>query len=226
LKNYAFSAVLSFALVLLVGAAAMAAPSVFGLSGNILTPDDLILAPGTFNLAYHGISFDGGDNENIFSGNVGVFPNLEVGASVLTNGDSDVIFNGKYRLLTETGTRPAVTVGVIDLASTAFADPGLFIMVSKSLTTAAEEVTDRPSKPLRGHLGIGSGVLSSVFLGLDWTVTPQLSVMLEYISDSDFGGSLFNGGVRYAVSDNLRLDLSLIDFDDFTYGISYQAIKF
>ncbi|MDO8682892.1 MAG: hypothetical protein Q7N50_05355 [Armatimonadota bacterium] len=232
MKRLTVSVVIGIALLVAGSLAAFAAPSVFGTSGNIITPDDTIVAPGGLNLAYHGIvDFAGSDDTlNIFGGNFGLFPNLEVGAAVATNGDSELLLNGKYRLLAETASRPAITVGAIDLSSELFSDAGIYILFSKSLTQFAEEVADRPSRPLRGHLGLGDGPLSGVFAGLDWTLTPKLSAMLEFISDSELegggGGSLFNGGLRYALTDEIRLDASLIDFDDFSFGASYQTLKF
>jgi hypothetical protein len=226
MKRFTVNTVIGFALIFALATAVCAAPSIFGPSGNIMTPDDTIVAPGGFNIAYHGIDVGGDDTLSVFAGNVGVFPNLEVGGAFATNGDDEFIINAKYRLLAETATRPAVTVGVIDLASDFTDDAGLFVLFSKSLTQVAEEITDSPSRPLRGHIGLGDGLLSSVFFALDWTFTPQLSLMLEYVSDSDFGGSLFNGGLRYAFGNGLRADLSLIDFDDLSWGISYQTLRF
>ncbi|MDO8589544.1 MAG: hypothetical protein Q7T82_21175 [Armatimonadota bacterium] len=226
MSRYTVSAVLALVALLAFGAAASAAPSVFGTSGNIITPDDTILASGAFNIAYHGISTDG-DNANFFAANVGLLPNLEVGATVATDGDTDVLINAKYRVLAEAASRPAVTIGVIDAGQQLTDDSGFYILLSKSLTPVVESATEKTVGPVRGHLGFGSGVVQTIFAALDWTVTPKLSLMLEVISDSELPqDSMFNIGGRYAISDDLRLDLGLIDFDDLTYGISYQALKF
>jgi hypothetical protein len=222
----------TLALIVAFGAAAGAAPSILGTSGNIITPDDMILAPGAVDLTYHGITDFGDSNTsiNFFGGNVGLFPNLEAGAVVKTDGSTDLLINAKYRLLAETSTRPAVTVGGIDIGSQMTDDPGLYVLFSKSLTAAAEEVAGRPSAPLRGHLGIGSGAVRTIFGALDWTLQPKLSLMAEFISDSQLkgsdGGSLFNVGARYAVTSNIRLDAAAVNLDDLAFGISYQTMRF
>lgn len=212
-------------LLLAVGGGAFAAPSVLGTSGNILTPDDTILASGAFNIAYHGIS--DGDTIQIFAANIGLLPNLEVGAAVKTNGDTDVLANAKYRVLSEAAGRPAITIGAIDIGSQFTEDPGVYILLSKSLTPWLEGAAEKPVGPLRGHIGVGGGVVKSIFAALDWTATPKLSVMAEMISDSQFGGdTMFNAGIRYAFTNDVRLDIATLDFDDMTYGISFQALKF
>jgi len=219
-------------LVLALSPSAGAAPSVLGTSGNILTPDDTIVAPGGVNFGYHAITdFAGGsDTLNIYCANIGLLPKLEVGAAVVTNGGSEVIINGKYRILSEGEGRPAVTVGLVDAGAQLTHRRGAYILLSKNLTTFAEELADKISRPLRGHLGIGNGAVKDVFVGLDWTLAPKFSLMAEYISDSELTGSdgeaLLNAGIRYALTKEWRLDLGMIDFEDFTFGASYQALKF
>ena len=219
-------------LLLALSVSCGAAPSVLGTSGNILTPDDTILAPGGFNLGYHGINSIGNSSENvnIYAANVGLLPKLEVGLASVTHGNSEVIINAKYRLLTETLGRPAVTVGAIDLGAEITNEHGAYIMLSKNLTTFAEEIANKASRPIRGHLGLGRGVVRGVFVGLDWTLNPKLSLMAEYISDSKLrdldGEGICNAGIRYAITKEVRIDLGTIDFEDFTFGASFQALRF
>jgi hypothetical protein len=208
--------------------AVQAAPSVLGGSGLILIPDDVVLAPGGVNLAYHGITDfgPGGDMGSFFSANFGILPKLEVGATVISDGGSDVLINAKFRVMSEAAQRPAISIGVVDAASQLTNDPSFYIVLSKSLTQTAEDMRGESSKPIRGHLGFGTGVFRTIFAGLDFTLAPKLSLMVEGISDSDFGGGQINAGIRYAVTNNVRLDAGTIDFNDFTFGISYQTVKF
>lgn len=225
-SKYAVCVIIGVILLVVVGTSAWSAPSVFGISGNILTPDDTILASGSFNLAYHGVT--DGNTTSLWAGNVGLIPNLEVGAAVETDGGTNVLINGKYRLLTEKANRPAVTVGVVDAGSKIGDNPGVFLLLSKNLTPTAENVTGKTAGPVRGHLGVGGGVLKTIFASLDWTVSPKLTLIGEVISDSDFQheSGLVNAGARYAVTNDLRLDAAWIDFKHFTFGASYQALKF
>jgi len=230
-SRYSVGLVIGILLLLVVGTSAWTAPSVLGISGNILTPDDTILASGAFNLAYHGVTDnDTSTTTNLFAGNVGLIPNLEVGAAIESNGSSEVLVNGKYRLVTENANRPAVTVGVIDVGTAISDNPGVFLLLSKNLTPTAENVSGKSVGPVRGHIGVGGGVLKTIFGSLDWTVTPKLTLIGEAISDSEFnsagGEGVVNLGARFALTNEMRLDAGWIDFRDFTFGMSYQALKF
>ncbi|HUV04054.1 MAG TPA: hypothetical protein VMX94_02985 [Armatimonadota bacterium] len=198
-----------------------------GLSGNILTPDGVVVPPGTWEASYHSLP-DIFDNRDLTTVGVtyGLVGNLEVGVSFVSNHESDTALNAKYRLMPETPTRPAVLVGVFDIGSTVETldkdDPGLFIVFSKSVTPAAEN-RQQPLKPLQLSVGFGTGVFDGVFAGLDWTVQPQMRVIAEY-----FGGkigrndNLFNAGIRYAPTGALRLDVAAIDFEDVAFGVNYR----
>jgi hypothetical protein len=228
LKLTTFVAVATTTLVLSV--AAVAAPNIYGTGGLIEVPDDTITAVGSFAPAFHSV-IDVGDSStslNFWTVSTGIIPKLEVSGGFATDGDSEGFLNGKYRVLSETKTVPSVTVGVIDAFANLSDDATAYIEVGKNLTSTAEEVAGRASKPLRGYLGVGTGILDGLFLGLDWTLAPKFSAMFEYIgSDKGLeGDSHFNGGIRYAVTDKFRVDASLIDFKDLSLGVSYNALKF
>jgi hypothetical protein len=209
-------------LILVMGVSAFAAPSYHGFTGNIMTPDSLTAPVRGFDVGYHGF-FVSGNDVNVFHGNVGLLPAVEVGVAWFDpeNGDSDFAINGKWRFIEETATRPAVAAGVFDLLGDLDSDDdaSFYLLVSKNLTAVAEDVVNGESKPLRGTVGFGTGTFDGLFAALDWTFLPKVSLMLEYVdSDTD---SLVNGGIRYAVSPEVRVDAAMIDFDDFAAGISF-----
>lgn len=215
------------AVLLVISAiAAVAAPSYFGPTGNILTPDSEITPHPGFDIGYHRFTdfLDVADlDANVVHGNFALTPDVEVGLSWFDsdNDDSEVAVNGKWRIVRETATSPAIVVGVLDLTGDALNDDAsLYALVSKNLTAFAEDITDSESKPLRGTLGIGTGFYDGFFAGLDWTFTPKVSLMLEYVQTDTADDTQFNGGIRYAVADGVRLDAALIDFDNFAFGIS------
>ncbi|MHB0997917.1 MAG: hypothetical protein ACYC27_01620 [Armatimonadota bacterium] len=206
----------------------LAAPSFLGgYSGNIITPDAVILPQGTWEISYHDFMEVLGDNDLKAAGIIyGVTPNLEVGVSFIDNSESDTAINGKYRLLAETATRPTIVVGVFDVASSVNfldPDPGLFVLASKNITSVASDIVDSPSRPLRLTLGLGTGVFNGLFAGLDWTLESRLSLMAEFFG-GELGGdeNFFNAGIRYAATDDIRLDAATIDFEDFAFGASYR----
>lgn len=219
------------ALLLLGVSSVQAAPSYLGPSGNIMTPDELTTPSPGFDVGFHrflDFGFRGTSSDlDVIHGNFGLTPNIEVGLAVVDprdNGGSDLAINAKWRFRDEDATSPAIAVGTLDVAGEALDDdPTLYILFSKNLTPFTEDVVAGPVRPLRGTIGFGTGFYDGVFAGLDWTLSPQLSVMLEYVRGGDIldKNTLVNGGVRWAASPGLRLDASLIDFDNLAFGLSF-----
>ncbi len=208
-----------------------AALNIYGESGLIEVPDDATIAPGNVAVAYHGVYNVGSSTEDysIFSFGVGIMPNLSASVALWNDGDSATSINAKYRISPETVTRPSITVGVMDIFGDLTDDnPALYVVIGKNLTTKAESVVGRASKPLRGYLGYGSGMLEGLFVGLEWSMTPQPSAKVEWISsDKGYrGDSHFNAGASYEFSKGLRADVGFIDLRDVTVGVSYSALKF
>lgn len=198
-----------------------------GFSGNILTPDAAVAPQGTWELSYHQfVDVLGGDDLTSFGVLYGAADNLEVGVSFLDNGRSDAVFSGKFRLLSETAGRPAVLVGVFDLAGTSDwlnGDASFFVAVSKNITSFASDVADQPSRPLRLTAGIGSGIFDGFFAGLDWTLQSNLSLMAELVDAGFDNDNNVNLGLRYAATDNIRLDVGTIDFKDLAFGAAFTT---
>lgn len=214
----------------LISGTALAAPSYLGITGNILTPDDIVLSPGDFSANLH--SFQGDNNPLIFAAEAGVTEGLEVGIGSFDPDapgvDKSTFLNAKYEILVETTRVPSVVIGAADLTGELDpdGDPGFFIVFGKNLTPVATDIAGEPSAPLRGILGFGGGIYGGLFAGLDWTLTPKVSAMAEFIADANMRGiasdeSLINIGVRLAITDELRVDAALIDGNDLAFGISF-----
>lgn len=232
MKHLALVALVAATLVLSVVIPAAAAPNIYGTGGMIEVPDDLVYPVNSLTPAYHTIINIGSSDTDLsfYTVGLGIIPKLSISGGFVANGDSEALLNAKYQVSPETVDRPSITVGVVDALGklNADEDPGLYIVVGKNLTSAAEEVAGGESKPLRGYLGFGTGTLEGLFLGLDWTLTPRVSAVIEYVN-SDQGlndDAHFNGGIRVALSNEIRLDLSMVDLSDFSAGISYNAIRF
>lgn len=234
MKHVTKIAALATTIILSASMAAVAAPNIYGESGMIEVPDDATYAVGTVTPAYHGVysveSNGVNSTHNFYTVGVGLLPNLSVSGGVISNGGTNALLNAKYRITPETANRPSFTIGVTDmLGEVGRSDsPGLYFMVGKNLTSAASEVVGGESKPLRGYLGIGTGVLEGVFVGLDWRLAPKVAGMVEYLS-SDQGltdESHFNAGLRFALTNEIRLDVGTYAFKGLTAGISYNALRF
>ncbi len=218
--------IIGLALALLILAVpSFAAQSFLGsFSGNIVTPDAVVAPLGTWEVSFHDfIDVVGGEDLTSFGVIYGLAENLEVGLAALDNGDSEIAFSGKLGIVTETSTTPAVLVGVFDIGSTVADDASFYVALSKNITSLASDVADQPSRPLRLTAGFGSGVFDGFFAGFDWTLTPRLSLMAEYLNEGFEGDNDINAGIRYAATSNVRLDLALIDFEELALGASLTS---
>ncbi len=231
MRNYLLVLAIGTLLVCACVGSAVSAPSFLSTSGNILTPDDVLLPPGGFSANYHAIDIEDFDRtQTIIGANVGVTPSLELGIARVDfdDGNEETIINGKYLLMPETATRPSIVLGVVDFSGELDLDddPGIYVLLGKNLTPMASDIAGEPSKPLRGVVGFGTGIFDGLFASLDWTLNPRLSLMAEFI-DGNFPGvtdSGFNVGVRFALTDQLRGDLALIDGNNFGFGISFTRM--
>lgn len=208
---------------------AQAAPNFLGQSGNLVTPDELVVPQGEFNAGYHYLDkevFGGGESMNIFSVNYGFTRAVEAGIAYVNRDDDDVLVNGKYQVLRERANRPSLTIGVVDLFDSLNHDPGLYFLVGKNLTGASRDVaTETGGRALHGYIGAGTGPYEGVLAGLDYRATPQLSLMAEYAPEGPLTGrdDAVNVGARYAVSNRVRVDAGLFDFDNIGVGVSFSS---
>lgn len=197
-------------------------------NGLIIVPDAYTTPAGTWDFAAHDLLdvLDNGDDIVSLSVIYGITPAFEVGASFVNNDESDVAFSGKYQIFPETASRPAVAIGVFDLFSMAewiTNDASFYILASKNLIPVASEATTGPAHPLYLTAGFGSGLFDGFFGGIDWVLAPQLSLQAEFLNEGFNNDSEFNAGLRYAVSNQFRLDAGTIDFSDFAFGLSFRT---
>ena len=200
-----------------------------GMSGMILTPDNVIIPHATGEASFHeSVEAVNGENLNAWGLNYGVAQGLEAGLSVLSSGGrKDVAINGKYQMIRENESSPAVLVGVFDaagLADTINGDASIYILASKNITSMVSQIGCPPANPFRLNLGVGSGVYNGVFGGVDWTASSRWRVMAEY-TNGEFADerNLVNVGVRYAVADKWRLDAGLLKFKRFAFGVGFRT---
>ena len=234
-----FAVLLVVAAMLLAGANALyAAASIYGISGLIETPDDSIvgaksvtlMANRIFDLKVHGDP--SGVDLTTFGGAVGIFPNLEISAVAI---DVDVagmntegLVNAKYRVLAESVNRPSVTVGVVDMAkrleriSPDVDGMSSFIVFGKNISNIAEGVSGEVSKPIKGTVGVGTGLYKGLFAGLNMSLAPKFSLALEYLNRGIRNESTVSGLVRFRPIEALSVDAGVIGFKDFYAGASYN----
>lgn len=232
-------AVLLSVAVILVGAmaSAHAAPTIYGVSGLIETPDDTITATkGLSLLAYEMANVGDSDTDiTTYGGAFGLVPKVEVaGVGVHADGpgsETSAVFSGKIRLLDESVERPSITVGVVDVANQLddingkIDDPSMFVVFGKNIASAAEGL-GVVSKPVRGTVGFGTGVYKGVFAGLNWSVAPKTGLMVEYLSNGLRQKSTFNAALRFNPTAGLTVQAGTFAFEGFYVGASYSLAGF
>lgn len=222
--------VVAAAMVCLLSGTLWASSSFLSTSGAILTPDDTVLGASDFSLDYH--QFELSDKAVNFGANVGVTSSLELGIarfdSDKAGADPETILNAKYLVLAETVNRPSLLVGLVDATGELDPDdnPGFYAVIGKNLTPLATGFTGEPVNPIKGYVGIGSGIYNGLFAGVEWTLTPKVQVMGEFINELNIKNtiaekSVFNVGARLTISESLTADIANINGDDWGFGLSY-----
>jgi hypothetical protein len=190
---------------------ASAAPSFFGPTGLLVIPTADTLAQQSWNLHLHLT-----EDLTAFGGNFGIAKGLEIGVTGVDpeGGDVEAIFNAKYTALMETATGPGIAIGAIDISDELNLDPGIYVVVSKSLSSLLGSQAGKYN--VRGHLGYGwNGIFDDdIFWGLDVQLTEQVQAMVEGI------GSDITFGARFGLGQGFRAELASYD-GDFGGGISY-----
>lgn len=124
------------------------------------------------------------------------------------NQESELGVLAKTILVQETKDRPAISAGI--------RKKDLYFVTSKEVALG-----------IRGHVGIGNGDFGGLFLGLNKVLNPVsisqgnkpsmpiINLMGEYANEE------VNIGLRMNLQDNMKLDLGLLDFEDFKIGLGY-----
>jgi hypothetical protein len=215
----------------------LAGDAYFSMSGGILAPDATVLSPGVFSANDHLILIhDGNSTTNILGVNLGVLPGLEVGLAHISSnlgGDSQTIVNGKYQVIAETPVRPALMVGVVDATSQMDSDrtPGIYAVIGKDLSLNALEFGEEGVLPLRVYAGFGTGIYNGFFGGVEYGVTPRVSISVEYLNEMRVTRlfsqtSVFDAAVKVQITDALSADIAWIRGSDLGLGVSYTVSAF
>ncbi|MBI3910393.1 MAG: hypothetical protein HY320_05600 [Armatimonadetes bacterium] len=225
----------------LVGAAALAfcspaqaAPSVLGPSGDLLTPTNRFLPARSLNGGFHILlDVDKLDDEDIriFKANYGVMDRLEAGFTVFDVGGGtfsgkEVTVNAKYLLLTEAQHGVAVSVGVFDLTDELDLDPGIYIYVSKDITSLlGRKIESGAPGSLEVGAGVGGGIYNGFFANGRLHLTKNLDVFAEFLDDAEAiaDGATVNVGARLYIGRNLTIDSGLFDLDNFGVGLTFTT---
>ncbi|MFP4249128.1 MAG: hypothetical protein ACLFU7_05680 [Armatimonadota bacterium] len=200
--------VLLTAALLLTGTAVMAQDTInntwVGMTGLAISPSADTAPALEFIGSFNYIDTDG-DSTEIFSAIFGLTDNFEVGlASLDAGGSSETIGNLKYNFdLAELagGPTPAqLAIGVWDLGDEI--DRAWYVVVSDDFRGSTQNA--RWSVGLAGSDG---GILDGLFGGVEFDVSEQGLIQIDYDSDN------LNAAYRHRVSDRFGVGLGIVDGD-------------
>jgi hypothetical protein len=212
------------------------------LIGLLLTPGGAALGYGVFgatdlmsapsaatlnaNSAGFALNFAEGD-VTFFNLDFGLIPDLEVGLSVM-NIDNDrpwrnedetyITLRGKFRLLRETSSAPALAIGIQDIGEKDL-DVSPYLVISKNLGQDLD---------VDGYLGVGGGEIDGIFGGLSKTfnISPaqrggnnlsKIQLILEFDSDN------MNFASKFHIGSRANINFGFYDMENWVMGVTYRT---
>lgn len=209
--------------LLLIPAGAVFGFGVFGSTDLMITPSAATLSPNSAGFA---LNFAEGD-ATCFNLDYGLISDLEIGLSVLNydddrprrdGGETYVTIRGKYRLLRETASAPALAIGIQDIGEEDL-DVSPYIVISKNLG---------PDLDVDGYLGVGGGQIDGIFGGLSKTfkISPaqrggnnlsKIQLILEFDSDN------MNLAGKFHIGPRTKINFGFYDMENWVMGITYTT---
>ena len=222
------SAVLLSVMAFLLGSLGVAhgVPSMYGLSGLIETPDDTVAATNSLALSGSYIPDFNDTNFNIstYGGAFGIIPNLEIGGvaidSSAAGSGAQAVLSAKYLIAPESLDSPSIAVGVVDITgrldkiNSQIDEASYFVVIGKNISSVAEGFSGMVSKPVRGTLGIGTGLYKGIFAGIDLYVAPKFDVAVEYLSEGLRQEGTYNAALRFRPVSNISVQAGTYAFKD------------
>ncbi|MBC7330286.1 hypothetical protein H5T88_08015 [bacterium] len=177
-------------LVLFIGVAFSAQPTILGYSG-------LITAPTAETVKMSGVALIASSSKdmNTVGGCAGLIANWEISAARVSNKEAHTLLNGKIGLLQEGLALPSIAVGVVDLSDEI--GNSIYAVATKtiSITKVATQTAGLPFGSPQISVGIASGkVLDGVFAGIVLPLSQKSRLMAEYANKKvnfGFGTQIF-----------------------------------
>ncbi len=205
MSNVIPKAVVLAGLVIALAQCACAAPT--GL--NVITTAD-VLGHNEVALEYQndGVQLFGSDCNDWALLQVGLFGRLELGADRCFDGEQGTFGNAKVLLQEEEETRPAVAVGVQNIAEGESAQP--YLALAKDAAGA------------RLHLGvIRLDDETEIMAGVEWGLAERATLVLDHVTGT---GSVSGVGIGVDVTDKVSILLSRILDHSSDGEDSWQAV--
>lgn len=229
-----FVLLLSALLCLAVGSAVCASGNIYGVTGIIETPTDLVVGKQATVLSgtYVADFLDGSDTLTTWGGSYGISEKLEVSWSSFKNdapgAGSTGITSAKLMVTQESAATPGMAIGVVDIGndmkkiSSGIDDVSYYVVFGRTLTSELDRFRPRSNTtPVRGAVGFGKGIYNGVFGSLDFYLAPKLEMKLEYLNKGIRDKSTLNAGVQMNLVPSLTFQAGLLGLKDFYGSVSY-----
>ncbi len=192
-------------LLLMVSSVCFAAPTLNGPTGLIEVPSSDSLQGGEFDLALHHVY-----DTNVLTFSLGLTDSLEAGVSAWKIDEHDTRTGGffKYTLIPESSRQIGLAIG-----GEAYSNyNSLFVVGSKYLSELGA----------RSHFGFDTSGDGVFFAGLSKNLNTK-SGYPKTIAMAELYGGDFNVGLRILLTNDVNLDLSLIDLDEAMIGLGFHS---
>jgi len=176
--------------LVLIETSAQAIPSFRGYTGLLIVPTADALGRGDWNAGIFWEDVSSG-TVNSYVANYGFAQDVEIGFDRFRlddNSPSKTLLNAKWAFLAETGGRPGVAAGIIDITNDI--ETTVYVVASKSLTTVLGTYNGEIITP-RLHVGFGGGGFDGLFAAISTYLGKRIQVIAEWDSNNVQLGSRF-----------------------------------
>lgn len=212
----------------------LAAGNIYGATGIIETPSDLVAVKSTTVLTgtYIANFKDTKDSLTAWGGAYGVSDKFEINwtsfKSDAPGSASQNITGAKLNVTQESSTGPGMSIGVVDLGnkikniSPGVDETSYYVVFGRTLSAELDRFRNAANTtPVRGTIGFGKGIYNGVFGSLDFYLAPKFEVKLEYLNKGLRDKSTVNAVVQMNLLPNLTLQAGSLALKDFYGSVSY-----
>lgn len=191
-------------ILLTTGTAALGA-GLLGATDLMVTPTANTLSPGNFGLGLNFVK----DRQTYGNFDFGVTKDFEIGVAAYDNRhDTDLTLRGKFRLLRETASQPALAIGIQDIGDD---DISPYLVLSKTFDSG-----------FQGYLGAGGGSYDGLFAGLskNFRVTGSQLKQVQLLVEADSHN--LNLGTKLMFKAPVSINFGFIDMDRWVMGATFN----
>jgi len=197
-------------------------PSIAGPTGLVKNPSAYVLAPWDYDVSVDVVGW-----KDYVKANVGLPRRFEAGVTFVEKVQQEGSLNLKWNFVPEAQEHPAVSAGLLDLAST---NRTKYAVVSKNFTSGKKLRSKHRIDKIALRYQVGyrtSDIDDSLFYGLEARFliskkSPFMKALKKTTFMEEYDGDHFNFGMRYDLSESAKLHFGILSVEDISVGISYR----